>query len=219
MTATVFTEALHPCAFLVNEGPGFESRDTVTVAANQTIVAGQLLGKIGTPASEATTVAYPASNTGNGALTVSAIGASAIDGVYTVELDTAGATGVFDVVDPTGAIVGAGKVGTAFAGPISFTLAAGGTAWAVGDLIQITVARPLSADVYEAWSPAATDGSQVAVAIAAYPITTGSATGKITAITRRAEVRLSDLTFASGATQTQINEAMVALNKQGIVAR
>ena len=123
--------------------------------------------------------------------------------------------------DPNGVIVGTGKIGTAFSsGPVSFTITAGGTAAAVGDLATIAVERPVGNDQYEAWSPSATDGSQIACAVAGYPVTTGSGvTAKIAAVTRQAQVRTTDLTFASGATQTQINEAMVALNKQGIVAR
>lgn len=220
MTVTVFTEALHPCAFIVSEAPAYQSRDSVTIAVSQTILAGQVLGKTGTPASETDAVGAAAGNAGNGTIGTVTIGGTAVDGAYVLVMLTAGATAEFELHDPNGIVVGTGKVGTAFVGPLSFTITAGGNAFAVGDEFTITVARPLALDAYEALNLSASDGSNVAVAIAAYPITTGgSATGKIMAITRRAEVRLADLTWPSGATTAQINEGVVQLNKVGITCR
>ena len=221
MTATVFTEAVHPFAFLVTESPCYESRDAVTIAQNQTIVVGQVLGAVGVVANETATPAAFASNTGNGVCTIASIGTAAIDGVYTIEFETAGAGATFELIDPNGAVVGKGVAGSAFtSAPLNFTVSNGGTNWAIGDLINITVARPVTNQQFEAWNPAATDGSQIAVAIAGYPTVTGAGvTTKITAITRRAEVRLTDLTFNGSATNAQIAEAVVQLNKQGITCR
>lgn len=44
MTVPVFTETLHAGGFLVWEEDGYFSREQVTIAASQTLVAGQVLG-------------------------------------------------------------------------------------------------------------------------------------------------------------------------------
>lgn len=223
MTATVFSEVVHPCAPVVSEEPGWRSRDAATIATNQTIVVGQVLGKLGVVASETASVVYAAGDVGDGALTMDGtapIRSDAIDGVYTVEFTGTGATALFNVLDPKGLIVGEGNVGTTFAGPIKFAIADDASHhYAIGDRILVTIARPVGDDQYKAWSPSATDGSQTACAIALYPLTTTSATAKITAITRAAEIRASDLTWASGATTAQINEATNQLLAAGIVLR
>jgi hypothetical protein len=69
MTALVISEGLHAGAYLVSEHHGY-SRDQVTVALNQTIAAGQIVGKVGTPATETSSVTPDATNTGNGAFTL-----------------------------------------------------------------------------------------------------------------------------------------------------
>ena len=219
MAATVFTEALHPCAFIVSEAASYQSRDAVTIATSQTIVVGQVLGASGVPGSETSAVTYGAGNTGNFTLGAVTIGAAALDGAYVGVMLTAGATAVFELQGPDGTVVGEGKIGTAFSGPISFTITAGGTAAVVGDAFTVTIAQALTAKLYKAWTPGATDGSQIAVGIAAYPVTTTLATAKIMVLSRRAEVRQTDLTFASGATNAQIAEAVVQLDKRGITMR
>ena len=221
MTATVFTEAVHPCAFLVSETQAYQSRDAVTVAQSQTIVVGQVLGAVGVPGSETATPSNRASNTGNGVCTLASIGSAAVDGAYTIEFETAGAGAVFELIAPNGSIIGKGTAGAAFTSAhLNFTVSNGGTAWAIGDLVDITVARPITAQQYAAWNPAATDGSQIAVAVAAYPAVTGAGqTAKVMAITRRAEVRQSDLTFNGSATAAQIAEAVVQLDARGITCR
>ena len=221
MTATVLTEALHPMEPVV----GFESHlsfDEVTIAQSQTIVVGQVLGSIGVAADESSTVAALAGNTGNGVLTMASIGSAAIDGTYSVEMITAGATAAFEITAPDGTIAGVGKVGTAFVGPINFTIAAGGTAFVVGDLINVTVLRPVGEpnEQWEAWNPAATDGSQIARAVAMYPAVTGSGvTAKISAARRQVSLRSADLTWNGSATATQIAEGVNQLLTAGIVLR
>jgi hypothetical protein len=221
MEFPVITEAVHPFAPLI-EAHNNLSFDEIIVAQNQTIVVGQVLGSAGVAADESSTVTPNAGNTGNGALTVAAINSQAIDGIYNIVMLTAGAAAEFDVTDPNGQVVGAGKVGTAFVGPINFTIAAGGTAFAIGDEIALAVERPFGegGEQWEAWNPVAADGSQVARAIAMYPATTGAGqSAKIAALRRDGVARLADLTFATGATAAQIAEATNQLAKSNIILR
>jgi hypothetical protein len=46
MTPTVVAESRHPSAFIAYEGSGWFSRETLAVAPNQTLVAGQVVGKV-----------------------------------------------------------------------------------------------------------------------------------------------------------------------------
>ena len=60
---------------------------------------------------------------------------------------TAGATAIFDVIDPNGMIIGEGAVGTTFSGAIKFAIAsANPTLFVVGDRFLITVLRHEGAD-------------------------------------------------------------------------
>jgi hypothetical protein len=43
---TTFTEGRHACEGIVSEAEGFRSRDDLTIAINQTIVPGSVLGKV-----------------------------------------------------------------------------------------------------------------------------------------------------------------------------
>jgi hypothetical protein len=225
MTATVFTEAVHPCAPIVSEQEPFLSRSNILIEPNQTIVVGMVLGKTGVVSDETATVSYAAGNTGNGVLTMDGtapIAGAAIDGQYVIEITTPGATGAFDVMDPTGVVVGTGFVGTTFNGPIKFLLATGGTNFAVDDRIFVQVLRHVGVD--DQWAPlnlSATDGTQIAAGIALYPVVTPASgqPNRITAIVRNAEMRAADLTWPTGATAAQIAEATNQLLKQNIVLR
>src|SRR5579862_6658605 len=133
MTATVFTEAVHPMAPLL-EAVHQLSIDEVIIAQSQTIVVGQVLGAIGVAADETATATAAAGNTGNGTITMDGsapVRSDAIDGTYNIVFLTGGsATAEFEVTDPNGQVVGTGKVGTTFSGPIKFLIADGGTHFA-----------------------------------------------------------------------------------------
>lgn len=221
MTQPVFTEVLHPMEPIVAFKKGV-SIDEVIIAQNQTIVVGQVLGAIGVAGEESVAVTYGAGNAGNATLGTVTINPQALDGAYQGVYLTAGATAEFELQAPDGTVAGAGKVGTAFAGPISFTIAAGSNAVAVGDTFTATVLRPFgeAGEQLEAWSPSATDGSQIAVAVALYPAVTGAGqTAKIAAMRREGAVRAADLTWASGATANQIAEGAQQLARKNIVLR
>ena len=181
------------------------SRDTVTVASGQKFGPGQVLGKQAVVASIAT-VATAGTNTGNGTLTLAnpALDAQANGGNYKILFTDATH---FLVQDPDLREYGTGVVGTAFANRVKFTIAAGGTAFVAGDNFVINVDEGLSAETYVAWDPAATDGSQKAAAVALYPVDTTAGAQQTTVINTHATLRLADLTFKSGATAAQIDQA------------
>jgi hypothetical protein len=219
---TTLTESLHAGAYLVSDDFTY-SRDQVTIAPNQTIKAGQVLGKTGVPSGEQIVAAILAGAVGNGVATVdptAPITAAAIDGLYIAEMQTAGATAAFHLLDPAGKLVGEGAVGTLFNGVLKFTISNGGTPFAIGDKVGFSVAREdLIDELYYPLNLAATDGTQNAVAISWAPVVTGSASAAATISARHTEVRLADLTWPAGATSAQISEAIVQLRARGIIPR
>lgn len=224
MTATVISEGLHAGAYLVNEDRYF-SRDQVVVALSQTLVAGQVVGKIGVPAGETSSVAADAANTGNGLFTIDAtnpVAAGAKDGNYRVICEGVAANGgSFQVVDPNGVEIGKVAVGATFNNQIKFVIADGATDFVTGDAFTVTVGRESGTDEQvKAWDPANTDGSQIAAGILMYPVTTdGSNTKQGTIHARHTEVRLSDLTFAGSPSAAQKAEGIEQLRRIGIICR
>jgi hypothetical protein len=220
MAATVFTEAVHPQAPLIQAVHNL-SVDEVIIAASQTIVVGQVLGAIGVTASETISGAAVSGNAGTATIGSLSTNSAAINGVYNIVLLTAGATGEFEVQRPDGSVDGVGKIGTAYVGQINFTITTGGSP-AVGDAWNVTVTRPFNeaGEQFEAWNPAATDGSQTASAIALYAVTTGAGvTARIAALRRDGVARSSDLTWNGSATATQISFATQQLAAKNIVLR
>ncbi len=220
MTATIFTEAVHPMAPLI-EAVHNLSIDEVVIAASQTIVVGQVLGATGQTSAETVAGAAAAGNTGTSTIGSVSASATAQNGVYNIVLLTAGSTGEFEVGRPDGTIDGVGKIGTAYTGQVNFTITSGGSP-AVGDNFSVTVTRPFgeTGEQFEAWNPAATDGSQNASAIALYPATTAAgATQRIAALRRDGTARASDLTWNGSATAAQIAFATQQLAAKNIILR
>jgi len=229
MTATVFTEAVHPMAPLIAAFHDL-SIDQATIAQSQTIVVGQVLGSVGVVTSMTATVGSvinAVGSTGDGTLTMDGtapIRSDAIDGIYKVEFITgASATAAFNLIDPLGVIQGEGQVGTTFNGVLKFAIADDASHhYNVGDVIPITIRRDYdgSSEQLKAWDPAATDGSAVAIAVALYPVTTGSGqTARIAVAHRECTLRSADLTWKSGATAAQIAEGTVQLANRNIILR
>lgn len=224
MTATVLSEGLHAGAFIVSEAEqGFFSRDQVTVALSQTILAGQVIGKVAVPSGITSSGTADAGNTGNGTLTLDAsnpVDTGAQDGNYRL---VALAPTEFEVLDPKGINIGRVATGATFANQIKFVVAAGGTAFAVGDAFTVTVGREsvqATDEQVKPWTPSATDGSQNPTGIMVYPVTTdGTATKLGTMLARHSEVRLSDLTFGGSPSAAQQKECIEQLRRLGIVCR
>lgn len=221
MTTTGITlnEALHAGSFIVSEANGRRSRQQVTIAA--AVTTGMILG-VGTKGDGTFAAAAGVAgsgNTGNGTMGTPTAGTGAQAGTYTVEYTAAGR---FNVLDPSGRIIGQGVNGTAFAGQIGFTMTAGGTAFAAGDTFTVAVTEtdPSDAGEYEPLNLSATDGTQNAAGISwdnYTPPSGGTMQGTI--IAREAEVRQSTLTYPSGASNTQIAAINAQLAALGIIVR
>lgn len=204
--------------FLLSEGDGTISRDTVTIAASQTLKAGHPLGKTSTAAVVASAAA--AGNTGNGVLTLAdpAFGGTVKVGVYrAVCIEPAANGGVFQVEDPDGVIVGIARIGVAFDGPVKFTIADGAADFVAGDAFNLTVKNVVS--LHKALDPAAVDGTQFLSGFLLDAVTTGvGETVKAAAITRMAEVKDSILPWGAF-TDDQKAAARAQAKAIGIIVR
>lgn len=134
----------------------------VTLLAGQGIVKrGTVLGKItkaiGNPVAGA-------GNTGNGTVTGVSLGSAAKLGTYTLVCITAAVNGgTFKVIDPDGIRLDDAVVGTAYIGPINFTINDGATDFVVGDKFTISVTA--GSGKYKVVNSVNVDGSQEADSI------------------------------------------------------
>jgi hypothetical protein len=140
-------------------------------------------------------------NAGNATLALAAVPvlAYAQQGAYLVTMTSPTA---FEVTDPFGNPVGAGLIGTAFAGQIGFTISAGVTAMAINDYFTVTLT---ALTLYVASVATATDGSQIPSCILADDVDTSS--GAITAMAYfTGEFAFEELTVDASWTMAQLNQ-------------
>lgn len=138
----------------------------ITLGAG-TLQRGTILGQQTKPTLNAIAVAAAIpTNTGNGTFGTITVGAAATLGAYVLSMESAT---TFVLSNPSGQEIGHGSTGVAFsAGGLSFTLTAGGTAFAAGDGFTITTSQSAAATGNYIISVAtATDGSQVPSAVLA----------------------------------------------------
>ena len=209
------TEGQHKAEFIVSEANGTLSRDIVTVLAGQNLKAGHVLGKVsvGTATGTAST-----GNVGNGTLTNVSVGTGGKAGTYVLDcIEPEANGGTFAVEEPGGSIIGTAKVGTAFVGPVNFTLTDGTADFAAGDRFTIVVSG--GSGKYKEYNPANTDGSQTALAVLidAVDATSGDQEGLV--IARQAEVNAAELVWFAGATDAQKKTGTNQLKNQTIFAR
>lgn len=199
---TVFNEGKHTGEFLLSEGNGSISRETVTISsAAAALVPGTVLGKI---TLGAVTSAAVAGNTGNGTMGSVTLSLGAKPGVYKLTIvEPASNAGAFVVEDPDGIIIGNGDVASAFsAGGLAFTLADGATDFASGDQFNITVAA--GSGKYVAYDSAATNGAAVAAGVLYAAAPDSASDQKAVAIVRMAEVIEAELTGVDAAAKLQL---------------
>lgn len=137
---TIKTEGVYAGEFLLSEANGTRSREEVVIAAGSGILkAGTLIALI--TAANALTPSADGGNTGNGTISSATVTSKAITGDYILTITEAAANGgKFEVVDPTGVLVGEGTVGQAFnGGGLTFTLSDGATDFAVDDSFTLSV--------------------------------------------------------------------------------
>ena len=223
-TGIVQIEPRHAGAFMVSEAPGRQSRDRFVVALNQSLAAGQVVGKTAVVSQVTSSAAADGSNTGNGVITLDAtapVAAGAKNGVYrAVNELVATNSGEFVVYDPDGIEIGRVAVAATFSNQIKFVIADGATDFAIGDAFSITVGIEETDYQIVAYNPAGTDGSQRAAGILWEGVTTdGTNLGAGVVITRAAEVRGVDLVWPATITAIQKADALRQLEKFGIIAR
>ena len=192
---------------------GLENGDIVWAILNNVayllqVSASQTLPSLGV------TLSGVAGGVANGSLPPAQYSTAALQSTAMTAAQVAGAATT--VFDNTGAVLTTtGATGAAFSdAQLGFTITAGGTAFVAGDGWTINVNKTLAGETYVAWDPAGTDGSERAKAILGFRTVTGaSATAQATVINGHATVRLADLTWKTGATQAQIDQAMRKLGE------
>ena len=197
-----------------------QSREQVTVLAGESLVMGEVVGKI--TKSTPTTGTADTGNTGTGTCTGVTAGALAEVGTYTLTVVTApsastGVGGEIEVKNPDGITLPLAEVGTAYVNDqINFMVNDTGTDFIVGDSFTIAVAAGSNKVV--ALDLTAVNGAQDAygIMIAAYG-DTGDVQG--VAIVRDAQIEATYLTWPSGFTTDQKNAALAQLATQHIVQR
>jgi hypothetical protein len=123
---------------------------------------GTVLGQV-TVGAATTAVKASGANTGNGTVAMDGttpVLANAKPGLYQVRFTTATA---YTVTDPSGAVIGNGANGAAFADRVKFTTTAGGTPFVAGDGFDITLAA--GSGSYKLATAGALDGSSAPVAV------------------------------------------------------
>lgn len=218
MSQTPLVEVRHNGGFLVSEANGHRSRDHGILSGAVKIEAGTVLGrKVGGTA----TVSPKAGNTGNGTFTLDAttpVVGGAMPGTYAVRCTVAAANGgTFRVLSPAGAVLGDVAVGATFNDQIKFVIADGATDFVVGDEFDVLVSA--LSHTYVPLSLTATDGTQVAAAIAFNNVDATSADQPDTIVTRDCEVNGSELIWPGAANAAQIATGTAQLAALGIVSR
>lgn len=185
-------------------GPRAIERRKMTLVTG-TLARGAVLGRVlGTA-----TPAAAAGNTGAGTMGAVTLGANAKKGVYRVTfIEPASGLGTFTVEDPDGKEVGTGKVGTAFAGPVNFTIADGDPDFVSGDGFTIAVVNADS-DV-KLSAAAATDGSQIPIGILVHDADASEAEQEVLVYTY-GDFNKSALSFGAGHTADTVHDALRAI--------
>lgn len=216
----VFNEGPHAGEFILSEASGHRSRENVTIGSAQTIVAGTLLALLASVGGVTAAASAGSGNVGNGTIAMAspAVNSKVKNGAYSVIFTDATD---FKVEGPDGKEIGTGTSGVAFNKEVKFTITAGATANAAGDVYTIAVGVETPDDlVAVAHDPSADDGSEIASAVAIYGAKTGAGeTAKIAAIYRDAEVNVNCLTFAEGITPEDRAAAISSLASHGIIVR
>lgn len=179
----------------------FAGSEPVPVTGKGTILSGQgalvrgtVLGKI----MYAIAAAVAGTNSGGGTCTGQALGKGVKIGTYTITcITTATNGGTFKVIDPEGYRLADAVVGTAYDGPIKFTLTDVGTDFAAGD--SFTIAVSAGSGKMKLADKDNVDGSQYVEAILAQAVDATSA-DKVAATYEQGCFNEGALTFASGET-------------------
>jgi hypothetical protein len=218
MVSPILYEQFYDGAFIVSEAPGHQSIDLGCMdnaTGSDILYEGGLV--VVQAAAGAIASSHPA-NVGNGTIGSLSTLANSQYGTYVL---TATSATQFNVVDPGGDQIGVATVGTAFAGPqVGFTITAGGTAFAAGDIFNLAVTEQTGG--WQSW----TGGSiTTAIGILYNRVWVPAGTSaKVGIVRRNCEVVLAELQWdpavtGSGSVATLEATAVTALAATGIIAR
>lgn len=217
----VLTEGRHPGEFIMSEANGNRSRESVTIAAEQTIEANQVLAKKAVVADVVATASADAGNTassGTIAMDATPVTSAVKDGRY---VGVATAATKVEWSDPDGVQIGVSTHGTLFnKGGIRLTITAGGTPNVAGDRFYVDVAADAEDFEWVAFDQDGTDGSQHPAGIAIYGVETGeSETKKVAAMVRDMVANGHCVAWPSDIEAAEKVNAEQALEKLGIIVR
>jgi hypothetical protein len=160
------------------------------------------------------TIAYASGNTGKGTITGAALGKSAKVGNYVLVCrKVVGGHGLFEVDDPDGMAGELAQSGTAYSGPICFTIGDGSPEWAVGDTITFPVVA--GSGYLRLVNSAHVDGSQKAICINGIQ-TDATEASQVASVYDTGEFNTSALTFGGEDTW---QEHAAELRKVGIILK
>ena len=200
----ILNDTARTANFLISEAPSYGSREAGLIGGGAAVPVGTLLAKSATGVGAAN---LRPGAVGNGTISAVTLAAGAQTGTYTATFTSPTA---FTVRDPFGAMVASGTTGTAFNTQIGFTITAGGTAFAIGDVWNIGV--DITEYRYTVWASGAVGGILFETLSAADAVAVP--VPERTVIARDAEVQLSGLIFPGGQAA-----AIDALNAVGIAVR
>lgn len=214
---TTLTETRHAFGFLMSEANFHRSSDNIIVVSGQNLGAGAVIAK--TVTAGTVTGAAVAGNIGNGTIGTLSAGGAAKVGAYRVTfVEPAANLGDFIVEDPDGVNVGNGVVGTAFSGPVVFTITDGSTDMAAGDQFAVTVSQ-LTGEKWLVLTPAGTNGSQFAAGILGAAVDASAADAAGVVISRSAEINGNELVWPGSITAAEKSVAIAQLAALGIIIR
>lgn len=171
-----------------------------------------------------TTGAPAVVGTGNGTISGLSLGPDAKSGQYLVEnIEAITNGGAFKVVSPDGDLIAIGYIVAGAGGTLilanqrqlNLTITDGSTDFAVGDVFQVFVFNELTKKVV-AWDPLTFDGRQKAVGVLYDAVDASAADKSGVLISLSAEVRESDLEWASAITAGQKESAKLDLRELGV---
>jgi hypothetical protein len=182
---------------------------TALITGAAALLRGTVLGRTHVTATDDNGAAG-AGNTGTGTIGTVSADDGAQKGVWRITaMEPATDAGKFLVTRPDGTIDGTATVAVAYNGGINFTIADGGTDFIAGDFFTVTVGE--GTEKYKPSLAAATDGSQVPVAILSEDVDVTSE-DKEAGIYLTGDFSVAALTFGTGHTAASTKIGLEARN-------
>lgn len=209
-------EGRHPGEFVMTEANGQRSRESLLIAAEQTIEANSILCGIADPVQITTTASVGTENAGNATIAIAApaVSTAVRRGRY---LGVATDATTVSWEDADGHFIGTSVHGDAFDGPIKFTVASGDTPNEIGDEFYVDVVGDADAWPHIAYAP---DVGLPIAGIAIYGATTGAGqTTTVAGIVRDAEANGHCIAWPDGITAGDKANATQELAALGIIVR